>query len=205
MSSWRRSASRGHLFAVDRACLGIMDSKPSPTVAPVCCLIQRAPPAAPTAASPVDEHVACAWTCCCCRDVALEGRNLFLFGCGGSGKSFWIAHMMELFEQAGKKVALAAMTGCAAELLGGETLHSILKLGAVSKAGAAGHALRGENVHLPGPVSPHALAPRSHACQPSPPCIAAPAPARLCPSRWATLWRESAAGSGPRGLACWMC
>lgn len=32
------------------------------------------------------------------------------------------------------QVALCAMTGCAAELIGGSTLHSVLKLGVVSKA-----------------------------------------------------------------------
>lgn len=34
------------------------------------------------------------------------------------------------------QVALAAMTGCAAELIGGRTLHSCLQLGLVTKVGA---------------------------------------------------------------------
>ncbi|PRW33669.1 H(+) hexose cotransporter 2 [Chlorella sorokiniana] len=69
------------------------------------------------------------------KALALQGRNIFLTGCGGSGKSYWIKHMIAHWEREGKEVALAAMTGCAAELIGGRTLHSCLQLGLVTKVG----------------------------------------------------------------------
>lgn len=36
--------------------------------------------------------------------LALRGRNIFLTGCGGSGKSFWIKHMIAHWEREGKEV-----------------------------------------------------------------------------------------------------
>ncbi len=56
-----------------------------------------------------------------------EGKSIFLTGPGGTGKSFLLKTMMEhLSERKGKYVAVTAMTGCAALLLGrhAKTLHS---------------------------------------------------------------------------------
>lgn len=38
------------------------------------------------------------------KALALQGRNIFLTGCGGSGKSFWIKHMIAHWEREGKEV-----------------------------------------------------------------------------------------------------
>ena len=57
-------------------------------------------------------------------DLVLNGRNIFITGCAGSGKSYLIKHISHL-----KNVALTAMTGCAAILIGGKTLHSALGIG----------------------------------------------------------------------------
>ena len=121
------------------------------------------------------------------KDLALQGNNLFVTGCGGSGKSYLIKHLIAHWEREGKEVrrgepcarccpasgpsnvwqwgnldhrrwlppvsllphhpclpfeshparqvALAALTGCAAELIGGRTLHSCLQMGVVTKVG----------------------------------------------------------------------
>ena len=54
------------------------------------------------------------------------GRNIFLTGPAGSGKSFLIKHVLEWGLQTGKKITATALTGCAALLLGNKakTLHS---------------------------------------------------------------------------------
>lgn len=56
----------------------------------------------------------------------LEGKNVFLTGPGGTGKSFLIHRIGEEFHLRKKKVAITALTGCAALLLGKEakTVHS---------------------------------------------------------------------------------
>lgn len=53
-------------------------------------------------------------------------KNIFLTGPAGSGKSFLIKHILEWAAVNGKKIAVTALTGCAALLLGpsAKTLHS---------------------------------------------------------------------------------
>jgi ATP-dependent DNA helicase PIF1 len=54
------------------------------------------------------------------------GETIFLTGPGGTGKSFLLNVLYQEFAKAGKKMAVTAMTGCAALLLGphAKTLHS---------------------------------------------------------------------------------
>lgn len=60
-----------------------------------------------------------------------SGKNIFLTGPAGSGKSYLIRHIVEWVESQGKKVGLTALTGCAALLLGqkAKTLHSWAGIG----------------------------------------------------------------------------
>lgn len=60
-----------------------------------------------------------------------EGKNLFITGPGGTGKSFLIRHMIKEAKLQDKKVDVCALTGCAALLLscGAKTLHSWAGIG----------------------------------------------------------------------------
>jgi ATP-dependent DNA helicase PIF1 len=60
-------------------------------------------------------------------DTILSGRNVFVTGPGGVGKSTIIRHIVEKFGD--KVVGVTAMTGAAAVLIGGRTLHSYLGIG----------------------------------------------------------------------------
>jgi ATP-dependent DNA helicase PIF1 len=64
-------------------------------------------------------------------DYAGQRHSFFLTGAGGTGKSFVIQHIVEAIEKSGRDVALTAMTGCAALLLGSnaKTLHSWAGIG----------------------------------------------------------------------------
>lgn len=62
-----------------------------------------------------------------CRADILAGRNCFITGAAGSGKSALIAYVVQkLAGEGGRRVALTAMTGAAAEIIGGTTLHHCL-------------------------------------------------------------------------------
>ncbi|KAF5311183.1 hypothetical protein D9611_012999 [Ephemerocybe angulata] len=56
---------------------------------------------------------------------------MYIGGQGGTGKSYLIAAIVELFEILGRgnEVRLGAFTGIAASLIGGNTLHSLLSVG----------------------------------------------------------------------------
>ena len=64
-------------------------------------------------------------------DAALVGQSIFLTGPGGTGKSFLLKVLYDEFNKTGKKMAVTAMTGCAALLLGphAKTLHSWAGIG----------------------------------------------------------------------------
>jgi len=66
-----------------------------------------------------------------CLDALQQGNNVFLTGPAGTGKSYTVQHVADRFEARGKKVALTAMTGCAALLLSpkARTLHSWAGIG----------------------------------------------------------------------------
>ena len=60
-----------------------------------------------------------------------SGKNIFLTGPAGSGKSFLIRAIVEWAQTHGKIISITAMTGCAALLLGNKakTLHSWASIG----------------------------------------------------------------------------
>jgi ATP-dependent DNA helicase PIF1 len=62
-------------------------------------------------------------------DVIKNGKNIFLTGPAGTGKSFVINELKHWAINNNKKYAITALTGCAAVLIGGRTLHSSLGLG----------------------------------------------------------------------------
>jgi len=59
-------------------------------------------------------------------DLFKEGKNLFITGPGGVGKSHLINTLVQYCNSANKSVQVCALTGCAAVLLGGKakTIHS---------------------------------------------------------------------------------
>jgi ATP-dependent DNA helicase PIF1 len=61
----------------------------------------------------------------------LEGKSIFLTGPGGSGKSYLLESVKQEFQRLGKSLAITALTGCAALLLGSgaKTLHSWAGIG----------------------------------------------------------------------------
>ena len=63
--------------------------------------------------------------------LAQSGKSFFLTGAGGTGKSYVIRALIDALHREGKDVALTAMTGCAALLLGkgAKTLHSWAGIG----------------------------------------------------------------------------
>jgi len=64
-------------------------------------------------------------------ELARSGKSFFLTGAGGTGKSYVIRNIVEALRKDQKDVALTAMTGCAALLLGkgAKTLHSWAGIG----------------------------------------------------------------------------
>jgi ATP-dependent DNA helicase PIF1 len=64
-------------------------------------------------------------------DLALSGKSFFLTGAGGTGKSYTIRSIIDALNKDNRDVALTAMTGCAALLLGrgAKTLHSWAGIG----------------------------------------------------------------------------
>jgi ATP-dependent exoDNAse (exonuclease V) alpha subunit len=72
--------------------------------------------------------------------LVAEGRNVFLTGAAGTGKSFVLRKVLEALRarydgdeaEFRRRVAVTAPTGAAATLLGGQTLNSALGVGAPS-------------------------------------------------------------------------
>ena len=60
---------------------------------------------------------------------ALDGKNIFITGAGGVGKSHLIHTIKERLEEEGKTVALTSSTGISAINIGGNTIHSFCGTG----------------------------------------------------------------------------
>lgn len=56
-------------------------------------------------------------------EMAMEGKNLFITGSAGVGKSYLTNEIVKEFEKKGKRVVVCATTGIAARTIGGYTLH----------------------------------------------------------------------------------
>ena len=75
---------------------------------------------------------------CTAFNTIRAGKNVFLTGPGGTGKSYFLDRLVkEIPRISNKKIAVTAMTGCAAVLLGNhaKTLHSWAGIG-LGKASA---------------------------------------------------------------------
>lgn len=64
----------------------------------------------------------------------MEGDNIFLTGSAGTGKSFTLQEMVKKAKYYGKNIGITAITGSAAILIGGRTLHSFLGIGLGKKS-----------------------------------------------------------------------
>jgi len=62
-------------------------------------------------------------------NIVKNKENLFLSGSAGTGKSFTIKNIVDYLEYNNINYGLTALTGCAASLINGQTLHSYLLLG----------------------------------------------------------------------------
>ena len=58
-----------------------------------------------------------------------DGKNMFITGPAGTGKTFLINQIKEWANSVNKNCAVTAMTGCAAKLIEGRTLHSFAGIG----------------------------------------------------------------------------
>ena len=72
-------------------------------------------------------------------NLAIAGKSFFLTGPGGSGKSYLLDTIRTNLHNRGKTVAVTAMTGCAALLLGNKakTLHSWASVGLAKEPATA--------------------------------------------------------------------
>lgn len=61
-------------------------------------------------------------------EFALSGKNIFITGPGGTGKTMLINDIRTQLSKGDGLLGMSAMTGCAATLSGGQTLHSLLGL-----------------------------------------------------------------------------
>ena len=57
-------------------------------------------------------------------DAVLGGGNVFVTGCGGTGKSVLLRRVRQALESRGKQVAVVAPTGVAAQNVDGTTIHA---------------------------------------------------------------------------------
>ena len=57
-------------------------------------------------------------------EIMLSGKNVFLTGAAGSGKTFTLNQFIRFAKNEGKKVSVTATTGLAATHLGGNTIHA---------------------------------------------------------------------------------
>jgi ATP-dependent DNA helicase PIF1 len=62
-------------------------------------------------------------------NTVTQGRNLFLTGSAGTGKSYTLKSIVQYLDMNNIEYGLTALTGCAAVLINGQTIHSFLYLG----------------------------------------------------------------------------
>jgi len=62
-------------------------------------------------------------------NVVKSGKNLFLTGSAGTGKSFTLKAIIDYLKLNNINYGITALTGCAAVLINGQTIHSFLGLG----------------------------------------------------------------------------
>ena len=79
----------------------------------------------PPALDPTQQHI---------LDLCLTGRNVFLSGLAGTGKTFLLRHIADTLRAkfGDKRVAVCSPTGISAILLGGQTIHSLAGCGVPS-------------------------------------------------------------------------
>ena len=56
-------------------------------------------------------------------DAVRKGKNVFVTGGGGVGKSYLVTQIVDELQASGKTVLITASTGKAATLIGGVTCH----------------------------------------------------------------------------------
>lgn len=61
-------------------------------------------------------------------DSIQSGKNIFLTGKAGTGKSFVVKEAINTLKQAGKNIVAIAPTGVAANNIGGQTIHSLFSI-----------------------------------------------------------------------------
>ena len=59
----------------------------------------------------------------------MSGKNVFITGGAGVGKSFLVQEIVKSFFKSKKTIGVCGMTGCAALIIGGMTVHSFLGIG----------------------------------------------------------------------------
>lgn len=62
-------------------------------------------------------------------ELALTGKNIFVTGGAGTGKTFFIKNVVKKLRNQGKQVGVTSMTANSALLINGKTLHSCLGIG----------------------------------------------------------------------------
>lgn len=61
-------------------------------------------------------------------DCCLDGKNIFITGGGGVGKTYLIHKIVDCLKESGRSVMLTAPTGRAAQLIGGATCHRAFRI-----------------------------------------------------------------------------
>ena len=61
-------------------------------------------------------------------DCCLDGKNIFITGGGGVGKTYLIHKIVACLKESGRSVMLTASTGRAAQLIGGSTCHRAFRI-----------------------------------------------------------------------------
>ena len=69
-------------------------------------------------------------------EIVKTGRNMFLTGAAGCGKSYTIREIVSWAKQMKKNIVVTASTGNAAYLIRGKTIHSFLGIGLATKPAA---------------------------------------------------------------------